>query len=144
MTESLRAERCVVATVDELPPGNRKIVEVNGQSIGVFNVNGHYVAVLNVCPHELGPVCRGRVGGTTLPSPPGEYRWGREGEVLACPWHGWEFDLLTGKPLFGTVPNLRRFPVEVDGGEICIVLNRSRSGAQRRGASGVSPPDRQG
>ena len=86
-----------VATLDEIPPGSRKLVEVEGRSIGVFNVHGQFVAVLNVCPHELAPVCRGRVGGTTLPSAPGEFCWGREGEILACPWHGWEFDLLTGR-----------------------------------------------
>src|SRR5436190_19961643 len=87
------AMRHLVARTSELPPGARKIVEVAGRSIGIFNVHGRYVAVLNVCPHEQAPVCRGRVGGTTLPSGPGEYCWGRAGEILACPWHGWEFDL---------------------------------------------------
>jgi nitrite reductase/ring-hydroxylating ferredoxin subunit len=116
-----------VARVDDLPPGSRIVVDLDGFSIGVFNVNGTYVAVLNVCPHELGPVCLGRVGGTTLPSAPGEYRWGREGEILACPWHGWEFDLLTGKPLFGAVPNLRRFPVTVVDGTVCVTLPARRT-----------------
>src|SRR4028118_1692762 len=88
-----------VARVSEIPPGGRKIVEIDGRSIGIFNVHGTFVAVLNVCPHELAPVCRGLVRGTTLASMPGEYRWGREGEILACPWHGWEFDLLTGRAL---------------------------------------------
>ena len=68
-----------IARTSEIPPGGRKIVEVGGRSIGVFNVNGTFVAVLNVCPHELAPVCMGAVRGTTLPSMPGEYRWGREG-----------------------------------------------------------------
>jgi nitrite reductase/ring-hydroxylating ferredoxin subunit len=54
-------------------------------------------AVLNVCPHEVAPVCLGGVRGTALASMPGEYTWGREGVILACPWHGWEFDLLTGR-----------------------------------------------
>jgi nitrite reductase/ring-hydroxylating ferredoxin subunit len=116
-----------VARVDELPPGARRIVELQGHSVGVFNVNGEFVAILNVCPHELGPVCLGRVGGTTLPSAPGEYRWGRDGEILACPWHGWEFDLLTGKPLFGTVPNLRRFPVTVRDGVVFVTVRARRT-----------------
>ena len=51
-------------------------------AIGVFNIHGRYVAVLNLCPHELAPVCLGRLGGTTLPSAPGEWVWGREGEIL--------------------------------------------------------------
>ncbi len=105
--------RYAVAKVDELPPGGRKLVEIDGKSVGVFNVKGQFVAVLNVCPHELAPVCLGRVGGTTLPSAPGEYTWGREGEILACPWHGWEFDLLSGECLTDK-RRLRRYPVYVE------------------------------
>jgi nitrite reductase/ring-hydroxylating ferredoxin subunit len=127
MPEGAPADSWQVGRVDELPPGSRVIVDIEGQSIGVFNVNGEFVAVLNVCPHELGPVCLGRVGGTTLPSLPGEYRWGREGEILACPWHGWEFDLLTGKPLFGTVPNLRRFPVTIFDGVVYVTVRARRT-----------------
>ena len=92
--------RFVVGTVDEIPPGQRRIVEVNGISIGVFNIKGSYFALRNVCPHQGAPLCRGSVRGTTLPSAPGEYRWGRDGEIIRCPWHGWEFDVLTGRSLF--------------------------------------------
>ena len=111
-----------VATLDEIPPGSRKLVEVEGRSIGVFNIHGQFVAVLNVCPHELAPVCRGRVSGTTLPSAPGEFCWGREGEILACPWHGWEFDLLTGRALADEKKRLRLFPVSVEEGTIFVTL----------------------
>lgn len=110
-----------VARVGEIVPGERKIVEVAGRSIGVFNVDGRIVAVLNVCPHELAPVCLGRLGGTTLPSPPGELRWGREGEILACPWHGWEFDLLTGKGL-ADKRRLRLYPVSVKDDTIFVTI----------------------
>lgn len=107
------AERLVpVAEVGEIPPGERKLVEVDGKSIGVFNVHGEYYAVLNVCPHELAPVCLGRLTGTTHATAVGEYRWIREGEILVCPWHGWEFDLKTGQALADR-RRLRRYPVEV-------------------------------
>jgi nitrite reductase/ring-hydroxylating ferredoxin subunit len=92
--------RFVIGTVDEIPPGQRRIVEVNGISIGVFNVQGSYYALRNTCPHQGAPLCLGSVRGTTLPSAPGEYNWGREGEIIRCPWHGWEFDLLTGRSIF--------------------------------------------
>src|SRR5262245_40344559 len=108
---SRAARKWAVATIDEIKPGERKIVEVEGRSIGLFNIHGRLVAVLNVCPHELAPVCRGRLGGTTLRSAPGEFRWGREGEILACPWHGWEFDLLTGRALADSRRHLRMYPV---------------------------------
>jgi 3-phenylpropionate/trans-cinnamate dioxygenase ferredoxin subunit len=90
----------IVGTVDEIPPGERKIIEVNGISIGVFNVHGEFYAIRNSCPHQGAPLCLGSVRGTTLPSLPGEYKWGREGEIIRCPWHGWEFDLQTGRSLF--------------------------------------------
>lgn len=122
MPSSAQKHPIEVARVDEIPPGGRKIVDVQGRSIGIFNVKGTYVAVLNVCPHELAPVCLGRVGGTTLPSPAGEYCWGKEGEILACPWHGWEFDLLTGRALADPRRRLRRYPISVVGEAVCITL----------------------
>lgn len=118
-----------VARADEIAPGERKIVEVEGRSIGIFNLRGRFVAVLNVCPHALGPVCRGRLGGTTLPSPPGEFHWGREGEILACPWHGWEFDLLTGKALADPHKRLRCYPVTVREDMVYVILPELSAGA---------------
>ena len=114
--------RRAVALAEEIPPGGRKVVEVAGKSVGVFNVHGTYVAVLNVCPHELIAICTGRVGGTTLPSAPGEWRWGREGEILACPMHGWEFDLLTGKALAHKRKHLKRYPVSVEDGTVYVTV----------------------
>lgn len=90
----------VVGTVDEIAPGQRKIVEVGGVSIGVFNVGGAFYALRNRCPHQGAPLCLGSVKGTALPSAPGEYVWAREGEILRCPWHGWEFDILSGRSVF--------------------------------------------
>jgi nitrite reductase (NADH) small subunit len=115
-------QRVWAATTAELPAGARKIVTIAGQSIGLFNVHGSYIAALNVCPHELAPVCLGRIGGTTLTSAPGEFRWGRDGEILACPWHGWEFDLLTGRALADRQKHLRLFPVEVEGDALYVVV----------------------
>ncbi|NJN82180.1 MAG: Rieske 2Fe-2S domain-containing protein [Caldilineaceae bacterium] len=109
------------AQVDEIPPGGRKLVEIDGKSIGLFNVNGAFIAVLNLCPHELAPVCLGRVDGTTLPSEPGEFLWGREGEILVCPWHGWEFDLLTGDALADR-RRLRRYEVTVEDDSVFVTL----------------------
>lgn len=89
-----------VCKVSELPVGERRIVDVKGRSIGVFNVHGEYYAIRNLCPHEGAPLCRGIVTGTTLPSQPGEYIWAKDGEIVRCPWHGWEFDITTGQSVF--------------------------------------------
>jgi 3-phenylpropionate/trans-cinnamate dioxygenase ferredoxin subunit len=107
--------RHVVGRASELPPGQRKIVEVEGRSIGVFNVHGRFYALRNRCPHQAAPLCLGAIKGMTLPGKPGEYTWAREGEILRCPWHGWEFDITTGRSIFnphGT--RVRRYEVTVE------------------------------
>jgi len=92
--------RHLVGRASELPPGSRRIVEIGGRSIGVFNVRGSFYALRNRCPHQGAPLCLGSIGGTAASSAPGEYSWGRDGEILRCPWHGWEFDITTGKSVF--------------------------------------------
>ena len=90
-----------ICPASELPPGERRIVDLgDGRSIGIFNVHGKYYALRNYCPHEGAELCRGTVTGMNEPSGVGEFRWVREGEILRCPWHGWEFDILTGKSVF--------------------------------------------
>jgi len=92
--------RHIIGHVSELPPGERKIVLVDGRSVGVFNVHGAFYALRNSCPHQAAPLCLGSIKGMTMPSDPGEYVWSREGEILRCPWHGWEFDITTGRSIF--------------------------------------------
>lgn len=90
-------ERYVVARSDEIPPGGRKLVTVRGRAIAVFNVEGDYLAILDRCPHQGGSLCRGKLVGLVESAEPGSYRYSRKGEIVRCPWHGWEFDLRTGK-----------------------------------------------
>src|SRR6476659_4299367 len=87
----------IVATVQEIPPGGRKIVEAAGRSIGVFNLDGVFFALRNRCPHQGGPLCTGSLGGLIISPRPGEYHYSRAGEIVRCPWHGWEFDIRTGQ-----------------------------------------------
>jgi 3-phenylpropionate/trans-cinnamate dioxygenase ferredoxin subunit len=89
--------RHVVATVDQVPPGQRLLVTVAGREIGIFNIKGEYFAVGNRCPHNGASLCKGRIVGLVEASQPGSYQFSRKGELLRCPWHGWEFDLRTGK-----------------------------------------------
>jgi len=107
----------LVATVDEIPPGARKIVEVAGRSIGVFNLEGEFFALRNRCPHQGGPLCHGTLAGFVSATKPGEYRISRHGRILRCPWHGWEFDVTTGQSWFdpGNV-RVRRYEVTVEPG----------------------------
>jgi len=102
-----------VCPAAEIPPGSRKIVTLGKVEIGIFNVHGVYHAYRNLCPHAGAPVCQGRVGGTTLPSAVYEYEYGREGCILRCPWHGWEFDLETGEHLVDPATRLKKICVEI-------------------------------
>ena len=66
--------RHVVATVDEIAPGQSRIVSVRGREIGVFNVKGDFYALINRCPHEGAALCKGRITGRMEADRPGEYR----------------------------------------------------------------------
>ncbi|WP_115863352.1 Rieske (2Fe-2S) protein [Halorussus litoreus] len=92
--------RHVICPSSELESGERRIVEVEGLSIGVFNVDGEYHALNNACPHQLAPLCEGTISGTTESDGVGEVDWVRDGEIVRCPWHNWEFDLTTGESVF--------------------------------------------
>jgi nitrite reductase/ring-hydroxylating ferredoxin subunit len=94
------SERHPVCPADELLPGQRKIITVGKISVGVFNINGEFHALRNLCPHQLAPLCLGKLTGTAPHGAVGEYEWEREGQIIRCPWHGWEFDVKDGKSVF--------------------------------------------
>lgn len=111
--------RYIVARVDQIPPGQRKIVTVARRSIGIFNVGGTFRAIRNQCPHAGGPLCEGRVSGFVRSDDPGKYQYVRRGEILRCPWHGWEFDLLTGKSWFDpATTRVRIYETSVEDGRL--------------------------
>ncbi len=87
----------IVAAVDEIPPGGRKIVEVAGHAVGIFNIDGEFFALRNRCPHQSGPLCEGKLWGILEARLPGEFEYVPRHEILACPWHGWEFHIRTGQ-----------------------------------------------
>ena len=126
----------VVGTVGEIIPGQRRIVELEGRSIGVFNLKGTFYALRNACPHQSGPLCRGRLIGLLRASDSRHLELSREGEILRCPWHGWEFDLTNGRSVFNPHkvrarayevsiepdddPSIETFPVTVERGRIVV------------------------
>ena len=87
----------VVAAVGEIPPGTRRLAEVNGRAIVVFNLAGEFFALANRCPHRGGSLFHGRQTGLVESDGPGKYCYSRPGEIIRCPWHGWEFDIRTGQ-----------------------------------------------
>ena len=121
--------RKVVCAETELSPGRWLIVDIDGRSIGVLSVAGRLYAIRNRCPHQGAELCAGTVGGTMVPSGPLDYEYGLEGQVLRCPWHGWEFDMETGKSVFDPDNvRVRTYPVTVEDGSIVIEISgRGRS-----------------
>lgn len=92
----------VVAKDSAVEDGDYVGVHLEGREIGVFKRDGEYFAYTNWCPHQGGPVCEGHVSGTvsadfdrtTLEQ---TLEWTDEGRILLCPWHHWEFDIVTGE-----------------------------------------------
>ena len=89
--------RHIVATAKELPPGSRKLVEVNGREIVVFNISGEFFGVLNRCPHNGGSLCKGTLTRRITSPEPGVYETPGGAELIRCPWHGWQYDVRTGQ-----------------------------------------------
>lgn len=109
--------RHVVAAARDIPPGGRRLVTVRGRPIAVFNIKGEFFALLNRCPHQGGSLCEGAITGLVLADQPGEYRYERVGEIIRCPWHGWEFDIRTGQSW--CEPSriaTKQYPVELTAG----------------------------
>ncbi|MCW8798317.1 MAG: Rieske (2Fe-2S) protein [Prosthecochloris sp.] len=84
------------------------VMEVNagGKTIALVNVNGKICALDGICPHEGGPLAKGSI----------------ENGYLVCPWHGWEFDPLTGKDRYNPARGVSSFPVEVRGDEVYVEI----------------------
>ena len=109
--------RHVVAAVGDFPPGTRRLAEVNGRAIVVFNLGGEFFALNNRCPHRGGSLHQGRQTGLVESDAPGHYCFSRKGEFIRCPWHGWEFDIRTGQSWCDpTRVRTRRYAVSVQPG----------------------------
>lgn len=121
--KSRTGQRLVVCHRDQLKPGDRRIVDDGKQGIGVFNIGGQVYAIKNVCPHEGAQLCRGTIHATHAPSDVAEFIPALHGRVLRCPWHGWEFDIPSGKGLYDRHGRVATYKVEIDeSGNIVIIL----------------------
>jgi nitrite reductase/ring-hydroxylating ferredoxin subunit len=98
-------KRRLVCSLDELPPGTMKLVDVGKFGVGVYNVRGSLHAIVNYCSHE------GAADGL---------RRTRDGQIVRCPWHNWEFDITTGCNLADPRRRIRTYQVDVSDGEVYL------------------------
>src|SRR5262249_54043838 len=99
-----------IADVGDCPKGASMECVADDHLVALFNVDGEYYALDGVCPHQGGPLAKGRLDGATV----------------SCPWHGWQFDV--GCRQHQTSPTLmqRAFPVRSEGGDVLIDLEGPR------------------
>ena len=113
-----------VAALEDIPRLGSRVVKTATRDIAVFRTSEDKVFALHDhCPHKGAPVCRGIIGGTWPPCEPGEMKFEREGEVLICPWHGFEFDLVNGQELYQPDPmKLLMYPVVEKDGRVLVTV----------------------
>ena len=98
-----------VASVDQLPNGERLFVEIGDEYLVLFNIDGQFFAIADVCSHDDGPLGDGELDGC---------------EII-CPRHGARFDLRTGKALtLPAVVDIPDYPVRIQNGCIEIGIPR--------------------
>jgi 3-phenylpropionate/trans-cinnamate dioxygenase ferredoxin subunit len=102
------AEFVTVATVGEVPPGERIVVELDDSFVAVFNIVGEFYAIADLCTHDDGPLAGGEL----------------HGYVIECPRHGATFDVRTGEVLsWPATQPVPRYEVRVVGDEVQIALD---------------------
>lgn len=127
------SRRYEVSAVDDLPPGERRIVPVGGRGgIGVFNVGGRFYALRNRCPHKGGPLCLGRLRPHVTADEVYSIEH-REKQVLKCAWHQWEFDLATGHALYDPALRVKTYRVEIESDKVILYLDTPESPAREKG-----------
>lgn len=111
-----------VIAADDIGDGERVIVEIAGREIAVFHSNGEFHALSNYCTHQGGPACEGLLGGTLDVDEDNELVWTCEDEIVACPWHGWEFDITDGTHTASDDYRLPTYDVHVRDGDVYVEL----------------------
>jgi len=123
LTDTATRTRHVIDRVENMPFGDRRIVTIDGRSIGVLNVGGRFYALRNTCPHHGAPLCEGVVKGTMADTPAHEYSYVRHNEFIVCPWHGYEFTLATGRSIVEPEKTrVRTYEVAVEDGDVVLYV----------------------
>ena len=94
---------------------------MKGRRIVLFNLSGEFFAISDKCPHQGGSLFTAGSRGLVESKTPGEYTYTRQGEVIRCPWHAWEYDIRTGKSWCDPRRvQARKFEVNVEPGATLV------------------------
>jgi nitrite reductase (NADH) small subunit len=97
-------EDVVVATVSDCPPGDCIEVVAAGRMVALCNVDGQFFALDGICPHQGGPLGKGKLCG----------------HIVTCPWHGWQFDVRHGENQITPAVRQPTFAVRLDGDRVIV------------------------
>ena len=116
-----------VGREDEFEDRGRKVIASGDVEIGVFFVDGEFYAYENRCVHQGGPICQGRILNRVVEVLAEDktsqgLAWSEEDVHVVCPWHGYEFNIKTGRHPGYKNARLRPFDVKVTGGEVYVVV----------------------
>jgi nitrite reductase (NADH) small subunit len=92
------------AKASDVPAGAIHEIQVEGRAMALANVAGKFFAINNTCLHRGGPLGQGSL----------------QDKVVTCPWHGWEYDVTTGKLLQNPSMGVACYPTEVRGDEVFV------------------------
>ena len=96
-----------IGSLEECPPGEAREYVARDRIVAVYNVDGTLHALDGVCPHQGGPLGKGVL----------------EGEIVTCPWHGWQFNVCTGQHQLADSLTHPTIAVRVDEDEIFVRLD---------------------
>jgi nitrite reductase/ring-hydroxylating ferredoxin subunit len=99
-------EKIRIAAVTDVPPGSGKELTAGGRVIALYNVDGDFHALDGVCPHAGGPLGEGELSGN----------------IVTCPWHGWQFDVTTGVHCLNANLTHSSLSISVEAGEVFVEL----------------------
>ncbi len=120
-TTTLREAR--LALSDAPAEGARRLVDLAGHRVGVFCVDGGYFALADRCPHRGAPLCSSGEVVSAVEGVGDERRVTREGALVRCPWHKWDFDIASGRCEVDGRLRVRRYAVRIDGDELVVSLD---------------------
>jgi nitrite reductase/ring-hydroxylating ferredoxin subunit len=119
-----------IGRVDDFAEGRISTITVGRAEIGIVRWSGKIYAVSTLCIHQGAPLCQGVLAGRLTATRPGEMALDDTTPVIACPWHGWEFDVRTGEAIWDPRMRVRVYEVQVVGDRVLIETGSSSRAAQ--------------